>query len=576
MVVGAGITGLSAAAEAGAAGAKVLVVDMASVFGGHAMMSHGGIWVAGSPLQTTNGITDDPKAGLADILAWGEDADKGWAKRFADSSRPDVYDWLTSLGVGFETMMHLPGNSVPRFHVPKDRGYGLVSPIYRECLMRPSVEFAWNVEVTELIKTGAAVTGVRGKSLRSGAPFEVQAGAVLLATGGFQSNLDMVRKNWPKTLPLPVRLLRGSGHNSQGSGQVLAIKAGAVLQKMDHMWNYVTGLPDPNHPGEERGISVWNQSGIWVNAQGKRFVHDDWLIGGDKVVLPAVVKQKPASYWLVFDDAAKKDFRVSGTGWDDPKVIDEKIYANPDLVKTASTLAELSKAAGLPAEAFTKTVTQWNGFIDKGTDVEFGRFKNGARALVPGAKPGSKALPLPPKLEKAPFYAMQLFPLARKSLGGVRIDSGCRAVNAKEKPVAGLYAAGEVTGFAGINGRAGLEGTFLGPGVLTGRIAAQSALADLKLAAGAPAPVQKPAPQPAAPAKPSPNVVCLACHNLPTLVEAPRPGFWHFEVAHKLVLKRGYNCTQCHAELDPFKPAEHRVNPVARIDNCGWCHGKPR
>jgi len=107
--------------------------------------------------------------------------------------------------------------------------------------------------------------------------------------------------------------------------------------------------------------------------------------------------------------------------------------------------------------------------VAAGRDADFGRI---------GASRSSWAHP--PKIEKPPYYAVRFVPLTRKSMGGVVIDLSCRVLNASGKPIPGLYAVGELTGLAGVNGKCTLEGTFLGASILTGRVAGRAALTELR------------------------------------------------------------------------------------------------
>src|SRR5437867_5829437 len=136
VIVGAGISGLSAALEAARSGAKVMVIDMGSVFGGHAVMSSGMVCMVGTPEQAASHVTDSPELAFRDFVQFGEDANSDWSRFYARDSRREVYDWLHSLGMtDWELFPQIiPGNSVRRQHVAKGRGLGLVSPIYRECL----------------------------------------------------------------------------------------------------------------------------------------------------------------------------------------------------------------------------------------------------------------------------------------------------------------------------------------------------------------------------------------------------------------------------------------------------------
>ena len=566
LIVGAGISGLSAALEAARGGAKAQVLDMASVFGGHAVMSEGGVTMVGTPLQQSLNLQDTPDLAYKDFIEWGEDANPEWVRYYVDNSRTEIYDWLTALGVKFDIVIRQYGNSVPRFHRTKGRGLGLVSPIYRECLKNPNISFVWNIQVTGLITERGRVSGVRGKDLRTGKAQEFRSRAVILATGGFQSNLALVREYWPKNLNFPDRFLVGSGVNSVGSGLEIAKKAGAVLYNLDHQWNYPWGLPDPRYPGSNRGLNARSPRAIWVNAQGKRFVNENT---SSKFLLPAVLSQKPANYWAIFDEQTKPFFSVSGSDWGDFKTIQRVIFDNTDLMRTASTFEELAAKTGLPAAMLNETVQRYNEMVASNNDTDFNRFGPNARPLagVAAARPFYK-------IERPPFYAVQFFPITRKSMGGVLIDLSCRVVDQQKRPIPGLYAVGELTGLAGINGKAGLEGTFLGPSVVTGRVAGRAVVAELKAAKKLkPTVAAVITERPMTAANSDDNQACSKCHNLEASIAKPRTGYWHFERAHRVILERQYSCNQCHAEMViPYKPENHRINRLAQTNSCVFCH----
>lgn len=557
VIVGAGISGLSAALEAGRGGARVTVIDMFSVFGGIGVISHGGICLTDSPVQQSFGIKDNPELAFRDFMKWGEDGSTEWVRYYCNNSISEIYEWLTSMGVVFENVWHLPGNSVPRFHNIQGRGLGLIGPIYRECLKNPNIRFIWNTEVKGLIAEDTHVVGVRARQLRTKKELSYRAPVVILATGGFQSNLDMVRENWPKELPFPDRFLLGSGINSTGSGHRMAREAGADLSNMDRQWNYVAGLPDPRKPGKNRGLHAKNKSSIWVNAQGRRFTSE---YDNPRKNFLILMEQKPATYWAVFDEKGKYDFWVSGSDWVDFKKIQKVIFNNPDIVKTSLTIQGLAELTGLPAKELTATVMRYNEMVDKGVDEHFNRF-------------GTSLSYKPCKIGQPPFYAIKFFPITRKSMGGVVIDRSCQVLDQRQQPIRGLYAVGELTGLAGINGKAALEGTFLGPCIITGRIAGRSALATLNIKtklvteSGRIHQELKTLPQK------SESTDCKDCHDIASLSTKPRNGYWHFNKSHHVVQERKYQCGLCHAELDPYREENHQIDPLAQLENCAICHG---
>jgi predicted oxidoreductase len=534
IIVGAGLAGLSAALEAGRSGAKVLVIDEASIFGGHAIMSEGELNIVDSPLQRSNGIQDSPDLAFADFIKWGEDNDPEWVRYYVERSKVEIFDWVTAMGVGFHGLEPHDGSSVPRIHLTDGRGLGLVRPIYLECLKNTNITFRWNVEVTSLLTDHATVRGVRGRSLRTAQTTDYRAKAVILATGGFQSNSALALANWPANLPKPRLLLAGSGVNSKGSGLKLAANVGGALYHLDHQWNYVNGLPDPRYPGMRRGLSI-SVDGVLVNNKGVDFMPKG-LSGGEE--FSVAVSQPDSTYWQIFDDRQKQNFWVSGTGWANPATIQRVLFDDPSVIKRASTLEQLAQITGLPIDALTKSVTEYNE-----------SHKN--------------------KIQTPPFYAAQLFPLARKSMGGLSIDHQTRVLNALGKVIPGLYAAGEVTGEANINGKRALEGTFLGPAIITGRVAARAVLADFQIHGEVSQAAR------AADAEydhPPTNTPCLSCHQLRSMVEKPRNGYWHFERVHKIVLETNRECTLCHSGMGEPSTPRHRINPLVQANSCTVCH----
>ncbi|MCH2124703.1 MAG: FAD-dependent oxidoreductase, partial [Pirellulaceae bacterium] len=256
VVVGAGLSGLSTALELANGGAEVTVIDMSSVYGGHAVMSQGGISIIGTPLQEAQGQADSPDLAYEDFIDWGEGAQEQWVRYYVDHSRAMIYDWLTDLGVRFSGVEPAPGNRADRFHQPVGRGIGLVTPVYRACLEHAAVRFLWNTRADGLIVRQERVVGVSITGVRDGVQGEFMADAVVLATGGFQNNLDMVREFWPAEFKFPERILAGSGRHSIGLGHRMAQRAGAELVKMDYQWNYYSGLPDPQNPSGNKGLNA--------------------------------------------------------------------------------------------------------------------------------------------------------------------------------------------------------------------------------------------------------------------------------------------------------------------------------
>jgi predicted oxidoreductase len=549
IVIGAGLSGLSAAVEMGRSGLKVLVIDMNSVAGGHTMLA-GGVAMAATPLQERLGIEDSAKLAYADWMDWTKDGDAEWTRFYASNSRQMVYDWVTEMGVEFVRVAPSHGNSVPRFHFTRGRAAHLVLPIYRTALSMPNISFQWNARAQELLVEGERVTGVMVKDLRGGEVRRLTADNVVLATGGFESDVERVLANWIPGLPRPDRLLIGSAISATGSGHDMATGAGAALARINRHFIYVNGVIDPRDTQQSHALTAGNDQSLWVNASGQRFTNE---AGFEKDVLADLVQQKPSTYWMVFDHASRDSFGVRGAAWLNNSSDDHPILDNPQATKRAQSLRELAAMSGLPADALVQSVQEFNASIDAGEDTAFGRFSHGEN--------------VPPKIQQPPFYAVQIFPVTRKNMGGVAIDKQARALDKSGQVLPGLYAVGELNGSLGINGMFGLDGMFLGPAILSGRVAAQSIVAatatQTKVAEIPPAEHSRDAGEWQA---------TLTSDGLEALLSIQRDGYWHFQVSHQLALERNYECTSCHSAQLPFAPVSDRASRLLQTEVCTTCH----
>ncbi len=550
IIVGAGLAGLSAAVEMGRAGVRAIVVDMNSVAGGHAVLA-GGVTIVGTPVQEKAGIKDSPELAVRDWTEWTGDPNLEWARFYAEHSRAMIYDWATALGVEFVRAGAADGNSVPRFHFTKGRAVHLVLPIFKTVLALPSVSFKWNARAERLVIENGRVAGVVVRNLRTGVEETLRAPYTVLATGGFESDLERVLNNWTPGLPKPDRLLIGSAISATGTGHNMAAEAGAAMSRIDRHYIYINGMVDPRDPQGTHALTAGNGQSMWINAQGRRFTNEG---GFDKAILVDLLNQKPSSYWAVFDESARSAFGVRGAAWLQSPAVGDPILDDPKAAKKADSLDALAAMTGVPVDALKASVTRFNGMIATGVDTDFGRFKAGDPRL-------------PPKIEKPPFYAVQMFPMTRKNMGGVSIDRQARALNRAGQVVPGLYAAGEITGSVGINGSHGMDGAFLGPAIVTGRLAGMSVAAAPRSTSVAPQP-EEPRAQPAA------ALPALTAADLKPMLSSSRDGYWHFEKVHGIVVDRGYECMRCHSPALPFAPVVTRDQRASQTELCINCHDR--
>jgi len=264
------------------------------------------------------------------------------------------------------------------------------------------------------------------------------------------------------------------------------------------------------------------------------------------------LRQSPATFWMIFDEAMRESFGVRGAAWLKNSSEEHPILDNPQVTKRAQSLGELAAMAGLPSEALIRTVQEYNEMISAGEDTAFGRFSDGDKT--------------PPKLQQAPFYAVQMFPMTRKNMGGVSIDEQLRALDKSGQVLPGLYAVGELNGSLGINGKYGLDGMFLGPAILSGRLAAQSIAAEVSDV------TKESVEPPTATTRDDDWQATMTPDDLEAMLSLPRDGYWHFQVSHELVLERDYLCTSCHSAQLPFSTVSDSASRLLQTSVCTTCH----
>lgn len=459
LIIGGGGAGIPAAIEAGKAGARTVVLEQAESPGGTAAISGGGCCIVGTPLQKAEGIEDTPDLAFEDWVKWGQGAaDEVWARFYIEHTLHDLYHWAESCGVKWVDMKVQEGNRVLRWHRPENNGLGLMTALIKTAESMPNIKLMTSTSAGKLLTRNGRVCGGTATTQQN-ANLEIHSKTVVVATGGFNSNLDMVLENRPEFKQFKV--MEGSGLGATGLGHKMIREVDGYFTHMDHIWFYVYATPDYRDPKGRRGLVFRLTPGyIWFNQQGHRF-HNESVTGGASAT-PALLRQNPPHAWAILDTPMTAKMEVADPYYrKGDEVRREKVQElldNSPYIKKANTLKELAQQIKVDVASFLAEVEEYNKAFDAGLDKEpkFG-----------------KSLNLSKKFDTPPYYAVQMFPLARKNFGGVKTDLCCRVLNRYFEPIPGLYAAGEVAGMAGghINGKAGLEGTMLGPSILSGRVA---------------------------------------------------------------------------------------------------------
>src|SRR5258706_2334402 len=458
-IIGGGGAGIPAAIEVARAGGKAIVLEGAAECGGTAAISGGGCCIVGTPLQKSQGIDDTPDLAFADWVNWGGgQADEIWARYYLEHSLHDLYHWAETCGVKWVDMKFQEGNSVLRWHRPDNNGLGLMTALIKTAEAVPNITIMSSTKSGSLITTDGRVCGVT--AIKENDSVDIHSKTVVVATGGFNSNLEMILEHRPEFKKFKV--MEGSGFGAKGEGHKLIQELGGYFTHMDCIWFYVYATPDYRDPQQRRGLVFRMVPGyLWFNQQGKRF-HNESRTGGASAT-PALLAQTPPHAWAIADTPMLAKIDVADPYYRRGDVIDrtkvEELLNNSPFIKKANSLEELGKRCSFEdAKNFVSEVEEYNKAFDAKLDKDpkFGKSLNGSK-----------------KFDTPPYYSIQIFPLARKNFGGAKTDFRRPALNKYFEPIPGLYAAGEVAGMAGghINGKAGLEGTMLGPSIFSGRVA---------------------------------------------------------------------------------------------------------
>ena len=317
------------------------------------------------------------------------------------------------------------------------------------------------VRAHELIMRDGYCVGVVTESVDG--THRIDARAVVLADGGFQANLDLVKRFISAH---PERLLQRNAKTGRGDGLLMAEAVGAALTEMDRFYGHVQArdaMDDPElwpYPTIDFPIAA----GMAVDKHGKRFT-DEGLAGVS--VANAIARlDDPLGAVAIFDqtiwDASGKTYVMS---------------ANPFLETTeatfyrAKTLDELAAKAGLPAAALSETVAAYNNALASNALAQL----TPSRSADTGHVWGSKAQPI----RIAPFFAVPLCAGLTYTMGGVVIDADARVQHRNGGAIAGLYAAGATIG--GLEGGpvTGYTGG-LAKALTFGKIAGETAVRDIK------------------------------------------------------------------------------------------------
>ena len=487
VIVGAGGAGMTAAIVAADAGKSVIIVESQDVSGGNSVRSTGGMNATKTKFQDENkfdeaaGVEKTLKAAEKyadnkDIQALTETVKQQWAdyqanptgyfdskelmeldtmiggkgtndinlvKTLVENSQDAVENFLPSIGADLTSVGQFGGASVKRIHRPvnaegKTTAVGAyIVPILEKAVEDRNVEVMYNTTANKIIMKDGKAAGIEAEG-KSGNKVTIDAKSVVLATGGFGANNDMVvAQNHPELKGYITT--NAAGAQGQGITMATADDVGADTVDMSEIQLHPTVHVDPDKNAHLITEGLRGDGAILVNKEGKRFIDE---VGTRDVVSAAENSQTDGMAWLIVDQQMV-----------DASAVIQGYIKNGYTVE-GDDAAALAKAADIDPDTLTATIEKWNECVQNKKDDEFNRTSFNHELT-------------------GKLYALTVQPGIHHTMGGLKIDTKTEVLNKKGDVIPGLFAAGEVTG--GVHGKNRLGGNAVADFVVFGRIAGQPA-----------------------------------------------------------------------------------------------------
>jgi fumarate reductase flavoprotein subunit len=438
VVVGAGGAGLTASLSALQNGAKVVLLEKMSFAGGASSMAGAGTTATGSKWLAEDGVEDSPEKLKADLLENGHNLNHEPTVDIFVNTVGEAFDWLVD-PEGANVEYQRPTTS--RTYSGVGRGAGVVKTLLAH-VEEAGGQVLMSTPATELMVTDGKVTGVKAEGEKE--VYTINAKAVILATGGFGANDDLVPEEFQKFV-----YAGAAGATGDAIEMTKAVDADLInMEFVNVQPNSIvlpSGLGQYCNPGV--GGAYKTSGAFMVNEKGERFANEQ---GGAYELIQAM-KGNEASY-LILDEAS---FTAFNEGMKGSKIYtDEDVEtwlknngsSNPVMVG-GDTLEDVAKVLNLPDGALTAAAESYNQAVDAGTD-EFGRTLT---MKISG---------------DGPYYAVQMWLRYYATLGGLHVNEQMQVLNTSQNPVDGLYAAGEAVG--GLEGDIYLGGSLFGWAMTSG------------------------------------------------------------------------------------------------------------
>ena len=446
VVIGAGGAGFSAAITARNAGANVVLLEKMPAVGGNSLISGAEMNVAKNWVQPKLGINDDsPELHAQDTFKGGDGKGDMKVINVMTHEALDAAKWCRDyLGVRFEddNLFFFGGHSRKRALIPVGHTGTEFIAKFQAKADELGIPVITNMKAEELIKNkDGRVVGV--KATMDGSEYTFNAkGGVVLATGGFGANPEMVKKYNPK---IDERFKTTDAPGSTGEALYMAERAGAELVNMGYIQTYP--ICDPLSGAIELIADARFDGAIMLNQEGKRFVEE---LQRRDVLSEAILNQTGRYCWVLWND---KIGSISNTV--KAHANEYEAFTKQGVMTTCDDLKCIADFTKIPFDQLQKTVKRVSDMAGKGNDKDF----NHRSGLV--------------DMQQGKYYVIKAVPSTHHTMGGVRINEKAEALTAEGKVIPGLWAAGEVTGVT--HGTNRLGGNAYTDIIVFGRIAGEAA-----------------------------------------------------------------------------------------------------
>ena len=430
VVVGGGGAGMTAAVRLAEQGKHVILFEKASFLGGAISVSGGNQVIMGSKLQAENGVTDDSvESMVADFQANGADKNNEEILTLFAENVGSATDWLVEhCGVGFAEGLHQLGEYTHNRELAYTGGGAGFAETMRKAVADSGAEVYLSTKVESLITDdNGAVVGVKAVSTDGNTDYTVSAANVILATGGYGNNKEML------TDEMKSALYYGPA-SSTGEGIQMAQAVGAQTANMEYGKRYPNGIEVDTGLAKSTiagNIAGWTMSAILVNQEGNRVVNEK---ASNRTILETELQQTDGELFLLLDSETfevwKSKLSEAGISESDIEKYLEANGTTTPVFAHGETLEEAAAAAGIDADALKATVERYNGFVAAGADEDFGRAE--AYLTMP--------------IGDGPYYIIEQKPRFATTMGGLVVNTSMQVLSTGSSPIAGLYAAGENCG----------------------------------------------------------------------------------------------------------------------------------